>query len=493
MPQLYSYIRWSTDRQDKGTTRNRQLAAAKAYADENGLEMVEILEPGVSAFRGKNRTEKLGGFIDAVKNNAIPSDSYLYCENLDRISRDQVDKALSLFLELIGLGLTIITGMDRKVYNRDTIRQNPTDLMISILMFIRGNEESETKSNRTVGNVVALVERHKEGLPVNIKSVGRHPFWIDDTGSQYEAVKKHPFYWNIAREIIDMFLSGNGVYSVKKYLDEKYPNGLKGREWDYQVLKKMRDNRALIGERTINLRGVPYKLENYYPWLCKDEAEFFLLEKRKQQNNYKSKKEGADTIKLLSGLSILRCSKCGGTMHSFMNHGKARYICTNGVHLQKNCSGWSITAQLVEHCTMIALLIGYMDKSRKNGSDTTLIEEELNEKEKFIKALDSKISNLVTAIAIAPDVNSLAHSLNEINSKRKELVLSVEKLKERLVSFQGKGSFEVDIMEFLILIQWAVITNMEDNDRDKIRKIIDAIIEYIVVDKTNDCITIKIK
>lgn len=54
--------------------------------------------------------------------------------------------------------------------------------------------------------------------------------------------------------------------------------------------KKMRDNRALIGERTINLRGVPYKLENYYPWLCKDEAEFFLLEKRKQQNNYKSKK-----------------------------------------------------------------------------------------------------------------------------------------------------------------------------------------------------------
>jgi hypothetical protein len=87
-----------------------------------------------------------------------------------------------------------------------------------------------------------------------------------------------------------MFLSGNGVYSVKKYLDEKYPNGLKGREWDYQVLKKMRDNRALIGERTINLRGVPYKLENYYPWLCKDEAEFFLLEKRKQQNNYKSKK-----------------------------------------------------------------------------------------------------------------------------------------------------------------------------------------------------------
>ncbi|WP_244316617.1 recombinase family protein [Kosakonia arachidis] len=94
--------------------RNRQLAAAKAYAEEAGLKRVEIIEPGVSAFRGKNRAGKLGDFIDAIKNNAIPSDSWLYCENLDRISHDQVDEVLRLFLELIGLELTIVTGMDLK-------------------------------------------------------------------------------------------------------------------------------------------------------------------------------------------------------------------------------------------------------------------------------------------------------------------------------------------------------------------------------------------
>ncbi|HHG8587714.1 TPA: recombinase family protein [Citrobacter koseri] len=493
MPQLYSYIRWSSDRQEKGTTRNRQVAAAKAYADEAGLEMVEIIEPGVSAFRGKNRAGKLGDFIDAVKNNAIPSDSWLYCENLDRLSRDQVDEALRLFLELIGLGLTIVTGMDRKVYNRESIRQNPTDLMISILMFIRGNEESETKSNRTVGNVVALVERHKKGLPVNIKSVGRHPFWIDDSGSQYEAVKEHPVYWSIAREAIDMFLAGDGIYTVKRYLDQKYPNGLKGKEWDYQVLKKMRDNRALIGERTINVAGATYKLDNYYPWLCKDEAEFLTLAERKQQNNYKGKKDKVEEIKLLSGLQVLRCSKCGGTMHSFMNHGSARYICTNGVHLQKNCSGWSISAQLVEHCTMISLLIAYMDKSHKDGIDTTVIEEDISRKETLISDLESRIANMAQAIAIAPDVSALAVQLNAFDMERKNTILEIDKLKERLHSLKGKGSFGVDVTEFLVLIQWAVFTNMEDTDRNKIRKIISSIIESVVVDKTDGCITIKIK
>ncbi|MDT7116111.1 recombinase family protein [Citrobacter braakii] len=407
MPKLYSYIRWSSDRQDKGTTKDRQ--SARTYAEEKGLEMVEIIEPGVSAFRGKNRSGKLGDFIDAVKSNAIPSDSWLYCENLDRLSRDQVDEALSLFLEMIRLGLTIVTGMDKKVYNKASIRQNPTDLMLSILLFIRGNEESETKSKRTIGNVVALVERHNQGLPVNIKSVGRHPFWIDDSGSQYEAVKKHPIYWNIAREAIDMFLDGHGVYSVKRALDEKYPNGLKGKEWDYQVLQKMRNNRALIGERTMKVGGQIYKLKNYYPLLCKDEAEYLVLAEKKEQNNFKSKKESKDKIKLLSGLSLLRCSKCGGTMHSFINKKTPRYICTNGTHKQKSCSGWSIIASLVEHCTMIALLMGYLNNSWKNGSDTTLIDEEINAKQSIIADLDSKISNLAAAISVAPNVVELGN------------------------------------------------------------------------------------
>ncbi|MEI7410916.1 recombinase family protein, partial [Pectobacterium aroidearum] len=252
MPLLYSYIRWSSDRQATGTTLERQMASAKEFALLNGLELVEIIDPGVSAFRGKNtKSGKLGDFIDAVKERIIPDDSWLYVENLDRLTRQDVTTAQKLFIELLDLGLTLVTGMDKRVYTLESVNQNPTDLMISILMFSRANEESKTKQARTVGNVETLVERHKQGLPVNIKSCGKHPFWIDDTGSQYEAVRQHPEYWKVAREAIDQFLQGHGIYKVKRYLDEKYPNGLNGKEWDYQVLKRLRENRALIGERTI--------------------------------------------------------------------------------------------------------------------------------------------------------------------------------------------------------------------------------------------------
>ncbi|EPK3138646.1 recombinase family protein [Enterobacter cloacae] len=514
MPQLYSYIRWSSGRQEKGTTRTRQVAAARTYAAEHNLEMVEIIEPGLSAFRGKNRKGKLGDFIDAVKSGAIPSDSYLYCENLDRLSRDYIDEALKLFLEIIGLGLTIITGMDKKIYNKQSIKENPTDLMLSILMFIRGTEESETKSNRTLGNVKALITRFKDGLPVNIKSIGKHPWWIDESGSQYEAVKKHEHYWPIAREIIDLFMAGNGAYKVKRYLDDKYPKGfVGGNEWDYQMLIRMRKSRALIGERTIvlnkkqSLQDNPdiwanrntepetkYVLKGYYPSLCTDEVEFIKLQEVRSKNAYQSKDStGTVNIKLLSGIGILRCGRCGGTMNSFMNKGKPRYICTNGRHLQKNCTGWSVNAMLIEHCTMIALIIGYMDTDRKTGLDTDVITKQIEVLNDKLIELDKSIANITIAIEKGFQLEQMINKGIELQQKREKLIKDIDRLVQRKAIYENKGSFEIAMFDFIEMIQWNVMIDTSNEIRNKIRSVIDRIIEEVTIDKVDGCISVRIK
>jgi DNA invertase Pin-like site-specific DNA recombinase len=97
------------------------------------LEYVQLLDAGVSAFRAKNSTSgKLAGFISAVESGVIPSDSWLYVENLDRLSRADATTANELFLRLLRLGLTLVTGMDGKIFTRDSVNQNPTDLMLSI-------------------------------------------------------------------------------------------------------------------------------------------------------------------------------------------------------------------------------------------------------------------------------------------------------------------------------------------------------------------------
>jgi len=48
MTKLYSYIRWSSERQANSTTLERQMSSAREFAREMDLELVEIIDPGVS-------------------------------------------------------------------------------------------------------------------------------------------------------------------------------------------------------------------------------------------------------------------------------------------------------------------------------------------------------------------------------------------------------------------------------------------------------------
>ena len=516
MTKLYSYIRWSSERQAKSTTLERQLSSAREYAREKGLELVEIIDPGVSAYRGKNSREgKLADFISAVTDGVIASDSWLYVENLDRITRQFPTKAQSLFINLLNLGLTVVTGMDKRVYTLQSVNENPMELMGSIMLFSRSHDESKTKSNRTKSNVALLVKRFKEdGLPVNIKSVGKHPWWIDDQGSQYEAVRKHEKYWPIAREIIDLFLSGQGAYKVKRYLDNTYPNGfVGGKEWDYQMLVRMRKSRALIGEHTITLnkqtkaknkpdiwkeistdKEVTYILRNYFPSLCSDEVEFIKLQEVKKQNAYQSQDNtGTVNIKLLSGLGILRCGKCGGTMNSFMNKGKPRYICTNGRHLQRNCSGWSVNGLLVDYCSIIALIIGYMDTNNKGGIDTSQIEKMIEVGNDKLATLDHSINNIAEAIEKGFNIDQMVTKGIALQQEREKLISHLDSLVKKKIALDGKGTFEMAMLDFLTLVQWEVIENTDHEVRNKIRNVINSIIETVFVNKTDGCISISIK
>ncbi|MGY4025980.1 recombinase family protein [Aeromonas rivuli] len=496
MTQMYSYIRWSSDRQELGTTLQRQITGAKEFAIQQGLELVEVIDAGVSAFKGKNTTDgKLGDFIAAVEAKAIPSDSWLYVENLDRLTRQEVTTAQELFLKLLRLGLTVVTGMDKRVYTIESVNQNPTDLMLSILLFSRANEESKTKQARTIGNVETLIERHKKGEPVNIKSAGKHPFWVDDSGSQYEAIKPHPKYWQIAREALDMFLEGHGIYKVKRYLDDQYPNELNGKEWDYQVIKRMRESRALIGERTLNVQKRTYILENYYPALCKSESEFLRLQELRVQNGHKSKRDpNKDNIKLMSGLSILRCARCKGTMHGYLNKGKPRYICVNGKHKQKGCSAWSVTAPLVEQCIIICLLMEYLDSSRDTSQNVSDIESAIASKQNLLETCSNKVKNLVSLVENGVgNISELSDRLIELGKERDGLIKQISNLSDKKILMEGKGSFEDTMIDFIGMIRWDTFNDITDESRNKIRNNISSIVETVFLDKIDGCLSIKVK
>jgi DNA invertase Pin-like site-specific DNA recombinase len=111
----------STDLQLKGDSRRRQLEGSQKYADDHDLDLAndaQLEDIGISAYKGANAKEgALGQFLSAVKAGSIVKGSYLIVESLDRLSREEILPAHSLFLSIVQSGINLVTLTDRRVYS----------------------------------------------------------------------------------------------------------------------------------------------------------------------------------------------------------------------------------------------------------------------------------------------------------------------------------------------------------------------------------------
>jgi DNA invertase Pin-like site-specific DNA recombinase len=175
--QAYSYIRFSSPEQARGDSLRRQLEASRYYADKHGFVLDESLQPdrGVSAFRGKNRTEgNLAAFLAKVKDGTVAKGSVLLVESLDRLSREEVEEAMFSFLDIVRAGVEIHTLSDGQAYRRGQMKTE--QLMLSLFVMSRANEESERKSQR-----IGAAWRNKKANAAQTPGVAitaKVPAWI---------------------------------------------------------------------------------------------------------------------------------------------------------------------------------------------------------------------------------------------------------------------------------------------------------------------------
>ncbi|MBU9590770.1 recombinase family protein [Burkholderia multivorans] len=146
----YSYVRFSTARQELGDSLRRQVAMAEEFCAKYGLDLhpVSYRDLGVSAFKRKNvERGALAAFIDAVKTGKVEKGSYLVIEQFDRLSRAEVDVALKLLLDLVHSGIKLVTLVDEKIWDRESVK-DIGNLILAIVFMSRANNESAAKADR---------------------------------------------------------------------------------------------------------------------------------------------------------------------------------------------------------------------------------------------------------------------------------------------------------------------------------------------------------
>src|SRR5262245_7240578 len=94
-----SYLRFSSSKQSKGASYERQIQATEDYCKEHCLTLVDHFEDkALSGWKGANLddTAALGKFLKLVESGKIAKGTTLIVENLDRITRTQLTKAVNI-------------------------------------------------------------------------------------------------------------------------------------------------------------------------------------------------------------------------------------------------------------------------------------------------------------------------------------------------------------------------------------------------------------
>ncbi len=421
--------------QQKGHGRERQLEASRAYAESNGLELAEdreIEDIGISAFKGANvRDGALGGFLEAVRAGRIKPGSFLIVESLDRLSREEVSTAHTLFLSIIQAGINVVTLTDNQLYR--TGHTGLVELVQSLVIMSRAHEESQTKSLR-----LSAAWKNKRGAALSLRPMTKWcPRWLElaPDRSTYVPI---PARADVVRQIFTDSADGIGNYKIADRLNKAgTPTFNESDGWHPSYIAKILENRAVLGEFQPGFRQDSRRVltgevvKNYFPAVI-DEELFYRARHAKSHRQFNGKgvgRKGAGFSNLFSGLAT--CAYCGASM-KYDNKGSGpkgnRYLVCSKSARRFGCHGkrWryrdfetSFLAFVSE--IDLATLVDPDDrqKEQKNAAQkVTSLEGEIGS----VNALMDKTYNLLESGA--PEEFILS-KLRELQARKDELAAQI--------------------------------------------------------------------
>src|SRR5262249_37044857 len=153
----------------------------------------------------------------------------LLVENLDRLTREHVRAAVTLFLSILEQGVSIVTTGTGRVFRHDS--DDMTDVIIAVVELSRGHGESKRKSE-TVGGAWGAKRKARqagEGQPaknenrVNGMAILTHrlPAWVEEHGGKPVLI---PGAAAAVRRVFALAAAGRGAALIVKTLTaEKVP------------------------------------------------------------------------------------------------------------------------------------------------------------------------------------------------------------------------------------------------------------------------------
>jgi DNA invertase Pin-like site-specific DNA recombinase len=365
---------------------------------------------GISGWTGDNYTKgALGAFVQAVEDKTIPRGSVLICESLDRLSRQQIEEALEIFLKIIRLGIVIVTLEDGELEFRKG-QLDLTKLVIAIAIMSRGHNESTVKSTRNLERWGAKREQARQGKRF---SKGACPGWLKWDGKEYSPKPK-------ARETLELIfrrtVEGLGEHQLLAELVKQKRPSFTGRSWCRSTLQNVIKDRAVYGEWH-PIKGDP--IPNFYPALIPEQLYLRAQGARKQRTGKRGASDGG-WVNLFTGLVFNAKDKQSMLTMTVTPKGKeqSRRLVSYG-HTKKEPGADPVS---VNYDQFEAGILDFLREIKVSDIiPQTPADDTLPAKRQELLGIESRLSQLQTLLETAGNLDTLVKAIGNLEVKRERV------------------------------------------------------------------------
>lgn len=326
------YARFSSKKQEQGSSIERQQQAAERYCAANGIELqtTTFFDLGVSGFSKKSSQRPMFRELTiALEQGRIPAGSFLLFESTDRLSREPWIVVQRLIIDTVmKFDVTLVILDKNQVFNKTNILDIGNNIILMVSSDLAA-KESERKSDLVAG---AYKKKREKG------EVSRLPFWISKTATGYELNDK----LEIIKLIVELRLKGLGSLGIASELNRRGYKSPRGGLWRHTSVSLAIRNHALYGTKDFittkiqrEFDGTDFVNRKQYT-LVKSVADVlpavidYPTWQSIQVNGQKPMRKGADSP--FAGL--LKCKKCGGTL--------SVHVCRDG-HKHRKCANSKVS------------------------------------------------------------------------------------------------------------------------------------------------------
>lgn len=445
--QAYSYIRFSSKKQEQGDSVRRQTELAEQYAHANNLILSDknFQDLGISAFKEGNRPS-LGDMLEAIEKGQIEQGSTIIIESLDRLSRQGIDVTQQIIKSILQHNVFIASLVDGLLLNKESVNDLVSVIKIAIAADL-AHKESEKKSQRLRETKRQQRQRALSGEVIN-KVL---PFWLERKDDKFLFSDRV----NTVRRIIQLRREGFGTNKIAKVLNDEGHRPLRSAGWNHTTVGKTINSVALYGayqtsettkDRKVILLDI---IEDYYPAVISKE-EFMLLQSDQKQNKpgYKSEHNAfAGILKHECGGSLVR------KFHVASGKTYQYHVCANARDGKCN-----ITKNFKNIEVALYKIMRKLKLEKKTNLDGALLVERDTIKNKI-----QELNDMLLAVSKIP--TSVFQTINNLEEKLQKVE---EKIKQQNSMIISERAFDFNLLQ-------------EIKEPQELNMMLKRIIEYIIV------------